>query len=254
MTRRNSRRAISPIGDQTARRIRQKGAVAHYDAGYRLTNDGSTTTWVDRIGGYSAASTSVGTNPAVTASIAAFNGRPGLTFTASSSQKLISSDGVLATLMSGNQPYTIFIVRKNTTNSGFMATLNFGDTVTNHYIACASLTNGQMYAGRKGPDGTDATGSVQPTTTACLDTYVWDGTYFTGNESGVASIAQTVGGGAAQSPSVNRLAIGGFLSAGAYSDFFDGVIGDIVIFRSALNAGDISYVERILAQKYRWSW
>jgi hypothetical protein len=179
-------------------------------------------------------------------------GRPAVSFSAASSQKLITANATLAELFDGNQPFTVFIVRKNATNSGFQAVASFGHTSNDHYNVFANLGSGQLFCGRKGPDGTSVSGTVQPTTTACYDTFVWSGTNFTGYTNSTLSVAASDGGGAAQSPTIDRFAIGSFFSSGGHTNYFDGTLGDIIMFGSALSEANILVLEGLIARKYGW--
>lgn len=229
--------------------FRRLGAIAHFDPSLGATDDGTTSTWVDQIAGYSVASTSQATRLTYSAS-SGLNGRPGFSGVAGSLTKLVSSDGVLAALIDGSDACSIYVVRKASSVAAASTSVCAGNTATGHLVKLGALitTGAQVYS-RNGGSLVSSTGVVQDTTGAVVVSCVYSGAAVSAwSNAGPSAVAAAH----VQAPTCDRFVVGALLSSGTYSEHFSGDIGDIVIFLGAHTDAQRMYVERLLAQKYGW--
>ncbi len=224
------------------------GPVAHFYPPVGLTDDGSTTTWRDWIGGYTVASTSQATRLVASTSLLGFNGRPGVTAVGASSTRLVSSDGVLAGLLDGSQAFTVYTVRKWASGASGPVWA-CGSTSNGHVMSCGVSNLGVSYADRYDGGYSVNSGVIQIGTAAAIDRFVYTGTAH--NLASNSSPGLT-GGANTRAPTCNRFSIGARLVAGSYDAYYTGDIGDIIIYLGAHTEAQSMYIERLIAREYDW--
>lgn len=235
-------------------RLRSLGAIAHFDPMSGATDDGTTSRWVDCIGGHVVQSTSAATRLVYSASLAGLNGRPGWTGTFANSTRLDSINGTLAGLLDVSAPMTIYAVKKTGAQPSTGAWASCGNSASSDHIywgvTVASSAN-KFIASRNqaGVQVTNTTSVIRPLTEATVTSSVFSGAaYSTWENGGPTALAEAN----ARAPVCDRFTIGAVNAAGVYAVFFEGVIGDIVIFGTAHTDAQRRYVEQLLASKYGW--
>lgn len=233
-----------------AAKMRMLGATAHFDPSWGASDDGTTSTWVDRISGHTVASTSQATRMTYSASVSGLNNRPGFSGVAASSTKLLSADGVLAALLDDSAANSVYIVRKASSVAAASTSVCAGNTATGHLIKYGALitTGAQVYS-RDGGSLVSSTGVVQDTTGAVVVSCVYSGSAVSAWSNAGPSV---VAAAHVQAPTCDRFVIGALLSSGSYSEHFSGDIGDIIIFPTAHTAAEHRRIEQEIALKYGW--
>ena len=230
--------------------FRRLGAIAHFDPSLGATDNGTTSTWVDRIGGNTVTSTSQATRLVYSASLANLNGRPGWTGVAASNTKLVNTASTaLGVLMAGVLPHTIYTVRRGIepTSSIYFSSSKSGST---DYLYCGSLT-GVHYSAyvRQAGGQTAHTGAYRHTIEGIVAVMTFTGTTGAVHDNGGVAITPAAD---SKNLDINNLCIGGLIQGTSVSFCFDGEIGDIIVFPTAHTNAQRMYVERLLAQKYGW--
>jgi hypothetical protein len=234
-----------------ARQLAALGAIAHFDPSWGATDDGTTSTWIDRIGGTVCQSTSQATRLQYSGSIAGLNNRPGWNGVAANATKLVSTTATLAELIDGVVPYTLYCVRKATDVTAFNMVCSAGSTTLAQYIyhSAGPVSGANFVTRRDGVGQTQSGGAVNALTAAAVDSAVFSGTAESLWSNGSRSLSAGVN---TRSPTCDRFVIGALLSGGVYSLSFWGAIGDIVIFAAAHTAAQRRQIEQLLAIKYGW--
>ena len=229
---RRSRRSGTAKLATIASRLRALGACAHYDTSHGFVDTpGVGSTWSDSISGEVQASTSSATRLVYSASQASLNGRPGWTATAASSTKLTKSSSALAALLDGSAAFTAISVRAASAGVSAGSVWSLAGTTgfaSDPYVAAVTAAvTFERYDGAYA----SVAASGSPGTAATVDTVVFDGSsavVLCENGSQVGS------GSVAIYPACDALTIGARDLAGAFDRYFDGAIGDIVLFPRAL--------------------
>lgn len=234
-----SRRWFSPA-------IRALGAVAHFDPSWGATDDGTTSTWIDRIGGHTVASTSQATRMTYTAASAALNNRPGFVGVSANATKLEGASA-LAALIGGAINLTVYSVHALSSNAAQSATWCIG-TVANTGEYMGPL-NGATTGSTNVHRNTGVfSGVVQNTTSPVVVSMVNTPTTCSAWSNG--SVANTAAN--ALAPACDLFAVGGLRLSGGYTQHMTGVVGDIIVFLGAHTAAQRMYVEQLIAAKYGW--
>ena len=232
-----------------ASQIRAFGAHAHFHVRSGCTDSGGTSTWVDAISGY-ALTNSGGTRMTYSTSVAALNGRPGWTAVAASTQYLSTANSTLAAIIDGAQAYSLYVVRKAATVTGSTRIIVAGGSTTasEWMYHGHSVTNGAIVYSRRVVAGTTTTtGSVNSGTAIVLDTYVYDAatiSAWAGASASISAVANT------RAPTLNRVIVGALMDTGALSNYFDGAVGDIVIFLAAHTTAQRLYVTGLINAQF----
>lgn len=246
--RRGARGSIASVPYSTKLR-RLPSPVAHFSTFSGCSDSGSASSWVDAWNGYSVASGSAGTRLTYSASVAELNGRPGWTAVAASSTYLQSADGVLAGLIDGAQAYTAYVVRKAATvTGGTRVILAVGATAASEWIYHGhAITTGALVYSRRVAGSTNNSGSVSSGTALVLDTYVYDGS----TVSAWAGSSATIAAGAnTKAPTLNRVTVGALMDTGSLTGYFDGAIGDIVIYSAAHTTAERVYAQSLISARF----
>lgn len=222
------------------------GAIADFDPGYGASDDGTTSTWTDRIGGYTVSSTSAATRLVYSSSLSGLNGLPGWTGSTANQTKLVQTSSPLADALDGNAPFTTYYARKRTGTGAIWSVgkaTGSGDFHTCNVSSTASGTpNHQRYDG--GFESID--GSVGGTDLR-IDSIVYDGDSVAGWTNAVAAFADT----AAVINVVAATTFGIGVRIGGSGDlWFDGLIGRIVIFPVAHGSVHRTYIQSLMMQQY----
>lgn len=248
----------NPTAAQFATRMRALGAIAHFDPSWGATDDGTTSQWIDCIGGTTCVSSSQATRLIYSASQSGLNSRPGWSCSQTNSTRLISTDGTLAALVDDAQATTIYVVKKTAAPGSTVAYLSFGNTAASsdhiyHGVTVSSSANKFIASRNSGGLQTTNTGSIiRPLTGATVTSIVYSGSAYSCWENGGPSSTNEAN---TKTPTNNRTCIGNLYQAGAITPTlgYDGVLGDIVIFAAAHTATERRLVEQLIAMKYGWA-
>lgn len=229
--------------------IRSLGAIAHFDPSVGATDDGTTSTWVDRIGGYTVASTSQASRMTYSSAISGLNNRPGWVGVAASSTKLTSSNNALSDQIDGSVAYSMYVVHKSGGNAAVRAIVGCGSTTIGSFsYLFHNVTTGNVGYSRSDAGSSAAnTGSVSTGTTATVTSLVYSGTQADVWCNGVQSLtafANTKAG------VCDRFVVGAVLTSGSYLQSMEGSIGDIIVFLGAHATSTRQRIEQLLAARY----
>jgi hypothetical protein len=175
------------------------------------------------------------------------NNRPGWTGVAANSTKLVGA-AALAAILDGTQPYTCLVARKAVPAGSLKVLCGAGSTsVGNWAYNYVSTTNAAAGLSRRQASTVANAGTVLSGSNLTIDSFVYDGANVLARSNGVSSLSSTAN---AQVPVCDIFAIGCAVSSGVYQNFFDGSIGDIVIYSSALSGAPLDAVEALFMARY----
>lgn len=209
------------------------GASIHFDPSQGIPEN-NTSPWVDCINGHTVNATEESGRLTYNPSLLDLNGLPGWEGN-SSSTKLSSTNSFITNLFSNQNPYTLICINKH--NQGSKGTL-ISASGTNSSILHNIEENGEHSIERS------AQSSIGSANLSSLVVSAW---LFDGN------LSKCFRNGVIQYSVANNasLSLSGFYIGNSnQSTGFHGVIGDIVIFPSALSDSDRNRVESLLAVKY----
>jgi len=219
------------------------GAIAHWDVNHHVSDDGTDAAWVDRLGGYTVASTSAATRLQY-GSYAALNGRHGWLGSSAAVSRLTGA-AALANVIDLTQAHTILSVAKRASvHNGTLVGL--GGTVG--HVACLNVTSPDALAYERFDGAYAATGVaiVSPG-----DIHVYASTFDGSGASVYSDGALVISAALGLAPNATSFTIGNREAAAGVFDLpFDGHIGDVVVFDSALNGAQVLAASNILAAKF----
>lgn len=247
MQRRRREDRQDPQRRSFADKIRTLGAIAHFDPTFRATDDGTASTWVDRINGYTLASTSTATRLVYSAALAGLNNKPGWTGSAANLTKLTTSDSVLADLLEGTTSYSIYYVRKASTVAAGGVVVSWGSSSSPIYAYHGyNATTGAAVSVRRNGTTDSRTSTVQPGTNLAIESHTYDGASMSVRTNG------TDGGSTASvlSLTTDRFWVGALILSGTTNGPTTGDIGDVIVFPTAHALATRQYIEALLTVKY----
>lgn len=243
---RRNRRSSKRDGNTLSRKLKSMGAIADFDPAYGASDDGTTSTWTDRIGGYTVASTSQATRLVYSSSLSGLNGLPGWTGSTANQTKLVQTSSALAAALDGNAPFTAYYARKRT---GTGAVWSVGKaTGSGDFHACVVSSTASGTSGFQRYDGgfESLEGSVGGTDLR-VDTVIYDGDSAASWTNAAVSFADS----AATINVVDATTFGVGVRIGGSGDlWFDGLIGRIVIFGEAHSDAVRTHVQWMLMHAY----
>lgn len=217
------------------------GAIAHFDANERAYDDGSGSVWFDRIRNDYVQSTSAATRLQY-GTYAALNGRRGWLGVAANSTKLTKKPSRLADSIDIAAPNTVVTVQKRAVShtGSVMGLGGTGDATALTVVADALIYE------RSG-GGYSAVGGAVP---APGDIHVFGYTF---NNTGRIYVDGTeiANGVMGLAPSCTSFTIGSRESGvGFFDAFYDGHIGDVVVWDRELSAAEMLKAATILRTKF----
>lgn len=218
------------------------GALAWLDAstGHSAGDGDDVETWTDRIGGYAFTNATVSEQPDYNATGSA--GIPSMSFLRSASQHLRCTDSDITDAFAAKAA-TVYVLGRNTWLAGYTVTgFSVGDNattqggaVTYDFTVATAWTRGAssyVYASVVG--------------SSSIDTDYWlrywqDGDSLGASRNGQPEVLNATAAGALTT--LDHATVGARADNGAVGDCWDGEIYDVIIFDSALSAGDAATLE-----------
>jgi hypothetical protein len=226
------------------------GAIAHFDPSWGASDDGTTSTWVDRIAGNTVTSATQASRLVYSGSLASLNNRPGWSGTSVANSHLRNTGSTaLGLAMAGVLPHTIYSVRRATltTVAIYMSSSKSGSS-DYWYVGNLNSVNNSAYV-RNQAGQTNNTGIIRHATEASVAVATFTGTTVAIHDNGGVALAPAAN---TKNIDTNNLCIGGLIINTAVSFAFDGDIGDIIVFPTAHTDAERRYVEQLIAAKYGW--
>lgn len=226
------------------------GATAHFDPSWGASDNGTTSTWIDRIGGHPLGSTSQATRMTLSASASALNGRPGWVGVAASATRLVSADNALAGLLDASAAYTMYAVNCASSVASTRAIAGIGSTsVASFAYLFNNVADGAVGYSRGDAGASSVNGGIIETgTTATIASLVYTGSATSLSVNGGLAVAAAN----TRAGVCNRFVVGAVLTSGSYLQSMEGTTGDIIVFPTAHTAAERRYVEQLIAAKYGW--
>lgn len=221
------------------------GLLAWFDPTVNLTVSGTDVdSWASRYGASNTVSNTGSTRPSYSA--IGLLSQPCVSFVRSSSERLFGAAN-LAAAIDNRVAFTAICAAKFSSVGTTQVMFCAGNTSTSDQCVPARIQT-TLYSAFffAGASGTSISSSAVPTTSPCSFAFVYDGTNGSFRLNGVAFS----GGVSARSPTCNVFSIGSRVNAGVYSDFFDGLLGDVTVYDSALSSANCEIVENYLRYKY----
>ena len=226
--------------------VRRMGAVCHLDPTYGCVDTpGVGSTWTCRTSGVVLASESSAKRMIYDAS-SDLNGRPGWVGSLADQTGFVEPGTVLGSHLENEAAYTLIITRvvSGVTPSASVLVSAEGSGVISHNINVTEQLVVERY------DGSYTSYASNPVTVGpAVDCIVFSGAYRTYS---VHSNGAFYGSGSVtQNSHVNlKMKVGTRSDAAFYDLFFEGTIGDIVLFPRALATTERALVESVLMSKY----
>lgn len=240
----------SPTAAQFANRMRQLGAIAHFDPSWGATDNGTTSTWIDRIGGNTVTSEAQASRLVFSSSLASLGGMPGWSGTSAANSHLVNTASTpLGVLMAGLLPHTIYTVRRATltTPSIYFSSSRSGGT-DYWYTGNVNSVNNSNYV-RQQAGQTNNSSIIRHTTEPIVAVHTFTGSTGGVHDNGGVGVAPAAN---TKNLNTNNLCVGGLIQNTGVSLCFDGDIADLIVFGSAHTDAERRQVEQLIALKYSW--
>jgi len=222
------------------------GLIAWFDPTRNLTVSGSDVdSWASSYGPANTVSNTGSTRPSYSAT--GLLSQPCVSFSQAASERLTGA-ATLAAAIDNRAPFTALAVVKFATTSSSQALFCAGNTGTSDKAGPFSIVSTPAYrlAFSSGGGTTGFTGTAPASTSPAICACIYDGTNFSFRLNGAAFAGST----STRTPTCNVFSIGCQVIAGVAQTFFDGLMGDLTVYDSALSSSDCGVVETYFRWKY----
>lgn len=222
------------------------GLIAWFDPTQNLTVSGSDVdSWASSYGPGNTVSNTGSTRPTYLAS--GLLSKPCVSFSRSASECLTGAS-TLAAAIDNRAPFTAIAVVQFASTSTSQAMFGAGNNVISDRSGVFSIVTAPNYriTFASGGGTTGFTSTAVPSTSPAICAFVYDGTNFSFRLNGSVFSGAT----STRTPTCNVFSIGCQVLSGVAQTFFDGLIGDVTVYDSALSAANCEIVEAYFRYKY----
>jgi hypothetical protein len=224
------------------------GLVAWFDStdNSKITTDTGVSVWTDKANGYTLEQSTGANQP----TLSTIGGAQAFSYNGSSQFLRSTSAGLVGTPNgTGIKPYTGFVVAQrataaNSCAAGFFSSAsngimsNFAETRTGFFLALRHGITAQFVP-------SSAIGYAA-NTPAVINSVIASTYVMRSNGAQILSTASTT---TADNMTCNRFTVG-VLDRSSISDYYSGLVGDVLIYNRVLTATEIATVEKYLARKF----